>query len=177
MGRLDDGDVMPEAPKARIAALDDALVVCDALVAALQAELTRGRQLGSALACLDGEGILRFVSERTTFIDDVGRLQNELGAQLAKAGRQLGLAEVTLATLSTKAPEQAEALARGFSITRELSHELKLHEQVHRQLLEKGLALVNGYLSALRPAGSSYDRRGSTSSQGTPVASTFSRRV
>ena len=168
---------MAEASKARFVALDDALVVCDALVTALQGELARGRQLGSALARLDGEGILKFVSERTSFIDDVERLQNELGTHLAKAGRQLGLNEVTVASLSTKAPDQAERLARGFSTVRELSHELKLHEQVHRQLLEKGLALVNGYLSALRPAGTSYDRHGSTSGQGTPVASTFSRRV
>jgi hypothetical protein len=168
---------MPEAPKVRVMVLDDALVVCEELVSRLQMELARGRQLGSALARLDGEGILRFVSERTTFIDDVGRLQSDLAAHLAKAGRQLGLAEVTLSSLSTKAPEQAEALARCFSVIRELSHELKLHEQVHRQLLEKGLSIANGYLSVLRPPGTSYDRRGSTSSQGTPVASTFSRRV
>ncbi len=167
---------MPEVPKSRIAALDDALTVCDALVNALQAELTRGRQLGSALARLDGEGILNFVSARTTFIDDVSRLQNELAAHLAKAGRQLSLSEVTLATLSSKAPDQAETLAGSFAIIRELSQELKLHEQVHRQLLEKGLAIVNGYLSALRPTGTSYDRRGSMS-QGTAIASTFSRRV
>jgi hypothetical protein len=177
MGRLKDEGGMPEASKAQVPALEEALVVCDALTAALQAELTRGRQLGSALARLDGEGILRFVSERTTFMDDVGHLQADLAGHLARAGRHLGLGEVTLSSLSTKAPEQAEALARGFSVIRELSHELKLHEQVHRQLLEKGLALVNGYLTALRPAGTSYDRRGSTSSQGTPLASTFSRRV
>jgi hypothetical protein len=167
---------MPEAPQGRLAALEDALTVCETLVGTLQAELTRGRQLGSALARLDGEGILNFVSARTTFIDDVGLLQNNLALHLAKAGRQLGVGEVTLGTLSAKAPEQAEELARAFSLIRELSHELKLHEQVHRQLLEKGLAIVNGYLSALRPAGSSYDRRGSMS-QGTPIASTFSRRV
>jgi hypothetical protein len=167
---------MPEASKGRIAALDDALTSCDALVNALQAELTRGRQLGSALARLDGEGILNFVSARTTFIDDVGVLENELAAHLSRAGRQLGLAEITLSTLSAKAPEQAETLARAFSVIRELSHELKLHEQVHRQLLEKGLGIVNGYLAALRPAGTSYDRRGSMN-QGTPLASTFSRRV
>jgi hypothetical protein len=167
---------MSEYPKSRISALDDALVVCDALSSALQAEIHRGRQLGSALSRLDGEGILSFVSARTTFIDDAGSMQNELAAHLARAGRQLGLTEVTLVTLSAKAPDQAEALARAFSLIRELSQELKLNEQVHRQLLEKGLAIVNGYLSAVRPAGSSYDRRGSMS-QGTPLASTFSRRI
>jgi len=167
---------MSELPKGRISALDDALAVCDILASALQSELHRGRQLGSALARLDGEGILNFVSARTTFIDDAGSMQNELAAHLSRAGRQLGLSEVTLATLSSKAPEQAEALARAFSLIRELSQELKLHEQVHRQLLEKGLAIVNGYLSSVRPVGSSYDRRGSMN-QGTPIASTFSRRV
>jgi len=160
-----------------VSSLNQALAVCDDLIEALQAELARNHELGTALARLDGDGILSFVSGRNSFLEVVSALQEQLTSHLAIAGRALGLREVTLASLAGKAPDQADSLAQAFATIRELTYDLKVRDEQSKDLLDRGLAVINSYLTALRPSGAAYDRRGATPASPVTNSSTFSRRV
>ncbi len=168
---------MATSQERTVPSLHQALGVCEEIVAALRVELARNHDLGSALARLDGDAILGFVSARNSFLEAVGQLQERLSTHLSLAGRALGLREVTVASLAAKTPEQAEALARAFATLRELTYELKLRDDSNKELLDRGLAVVNSYLAAMRPSGAAYDRRGAAPTAPVTNSSTFSRRV
>jgi hypothetical protein len=62
--------------------------------------------------------------------------------------------------LKLRAPEEAEALAACLSDVRALTGALAELDRLNLMLAGRALACVQGYLTALAPAPTAYDRRG-----------------
>lgn len=144
--------------------LEEALSTAADLRRALEAEVERARREPGALRTLDSARLFASASARAAFHDEVARLESALAARLARAGAALGLAEVTLAGLTSRAPAAGSALAALLARIRALAAELKDLDRLNRALAGRASACVQGYLNALAPAPAAYDRRGARAS-------------
>jgi hypothetical protein len=156
--------------------LEEAVTLAAALERALEEELARSRAEREALRTLDSDRIFAGASARAAFNARVADLQGRLAAALAHTAESAGLAEVTLARLAMVDPEGASALSELLAEIRTLAAALAEMDRLHLVLAGRALACVQGYLTALNPAPSAYDRRGMRApSSGRP--STTSRKV
>jgi hypothetical protein len=164
-----------ERPVRRSAGLDEAVRASRLLTEQLQQQIRLTRQASGTLGSLDSEALFAYAEQRQVFHNTAERLQRVLAQALARAGSELGVKTVTLASLHQQAPAQARALAAAFSDLRRFAAELDALDTLHREMLERSLQCVRGYLSAVQPRATAYDRRGAGSP--TPESSTVSRRI
>lgn len=140
--------------------LSEALSTAAALKRALEGEVERARREREVLRTLDSDRLFASAAARAGFNAEVARLEGRLAGALARAAGALGLSEVTLERLRVKAPEGAEALAAILADVRALAGALAELDRLNLMLAGKALACVQGYLTAIAPAPTAYDRRG-----------------
>jgi hypothetical protein len=140
--------------------LEEALNTASRLRDALEAEVERARHEREILRTLDADRLFAGASARASFNAEVAALETRMASALARAASSLGLSEVTMARLKIRAPEEAEALAHVLSDVRALAGALAELDRLNLMLAGRALACVQGYLTALAPAPTAYDRRG-----------------
>lgn len=157
-------------------ALHEACALARTLVEALDAEIVRTERAQQALARIDTEKLFAYATERDAFHTLTAALEARLGEALSRAAAELGLSEVTIASLVDRAPIEGAELDRAFAEIRRRASALDELNKLHRALLERSLAVVSGYVAALQPRAQAYDRRGGLAGRAEPQ-STFSRRA
>jgi len=140
--------------------LEEALDSAERLRDALEAEVERARHEREVLRTLDSDRLFAGASARAAFNAEVAGLEQRLASALARAAGELGLSEVTLARLALRVPQEADALARVLADVRALAGALAELDRLNLLLAGRALACVQGYLTALAPAPTAYDRRG-----------------
>ncbi len=138
-------------------AVEAALRLRDTL--ASEVEGARGERL--LLKKLDGEALLARAGERARFLSRSAQLERDLASALARAAGALGLPEVTIARLERVAPGETRSLAGVLGEIRALAGALREIDQLNASLARRALSCVRGYVDALAPAPSAYDRGGS----------------
>jgi hypothetical protein len=152
----------------------EAVEIAGQLGEQLSIEIERAIGERRLIRTLDSDGLLARAQERSRFQEGASRLERELADALARLGRELGVAELTIAALEAASPEAAP-LCRALVDVRRRSADLLAVDRVNRELLARSLGVVTGYLGALRPAPSAYDRRGARA--GGDAGRTLSRRA
>jgi hypothetical protein len=149
--------------------LERAITTTETLRAALEAEVGRARHERVLIRTFDVQGLLERATARGELNALVAALERDLAGHLAGAGRALGLEEVTLEALAARAPEPAARLAASLAEVRSCAAALAELDDLNRSLTQKALACVRGYLNAVMPVASAYDRRGAgtTAAEGT----------
>jgi hypothetical protein len=140
--------------------LGDAVRAAIELRDALAAEVEAAREERSLFRSLDARALLGRASARADFQARVARLEERLRAALASAADRLGLHEVTLSALGAREPSGAAALSRAFGEVRALSSALAELDRLNQFLAARALRVVRGYVDALAPTPTAYDRRG-----------------
>jgi hypothetical protein len=140
--------------------LGDAVRAAIELRDALAGEVEAAREERSLFRSLDAHALLGRASARAGFQARVARLEERLREALAEAADTLGLAEVTLSTLAAREPSGAAALSRAFGEVRALSSALAELDRLNQFLAARALRVVRGYVDAISPTPSAYDRRG-----------------
>jgi hypothetical protein len=153
--------------------LGEAVGAAGELRDALAAEVEAARGERNLFRSLDSRALLGRASARAEFQARVARLEERLRDALASAGTALGLDDVTLAAFAGREPAGAAALSRVFGEIRSLSAALSELDRLNQFLASRALRVVRGYVDALAPAPSAYDRRGlrAVSSSGAVVSS------
>lgn len=146
--------------------LEESLTTAVALRRALEAEVARARTEREALRSLDSDRLFAGAAARAAFNAQVADLEQRLAAALARGAGAMGVTEVTLARLSEAAPDETRALSRVLSDVRALAGALAELDRLNVMLAGKALACVQGYLTALQPPPTAYDRRGARTSAG-----------
>ena len=140
--------------------LKRAVALADELNRILAAEVERARAEPAALRSLDAEAVFASATRRATFNGEVARIEEALAGALAACAASLGHGAVSLPRLAPHAPAQAAALGRILDEIRGHAGAVAELDAQNRSLAARALACVRGYLAALRPPTSSYDRRG-----------------
>jgi hypothetical protein len=140
--------------------LDEAVRAASELRDALAAEVGLAREERSLFRSLDARALLGRASARADFQARVARLEDRLREALAAAGGRLGLDEVTLSTLAAREPSGAASLSRVLGEVRALASALAELDRLNQFLAARALRVVRGYVDALSPTPSAYDRRG-----------------
>lgn len=155
--------------------LEEALRTAERLRTTLEAEVERARTEREILRTLDADLLFAGASARASFNAEVAALEARLASALARAAAELGLSEVTMSRLKLRAPEEAEALAACLSDVRALAGALAELDRLNLMLAGRALACVQGYLTALAPAPTAYDRRGGRATAARAVAAVSSK--
>ena len=142
------------------AGLEEAIDAALRLRDALAAEVERARAERHLLRSLDARALFTRAAERGAFLAEVARLEREVASALAAAGGALGLREVTVAALRLRAPAEGDALARALGEVRALAGALGELDALNLALANRALACVRGYVNAVTPPATAYDRRG-----------------
>jgi hypothetical protein len=140
--------------------LENALEKAGRLRDVLAAEVENARGERQLLRRLDASGLFARAAQRAEFVAEVARIERDLALSLSRTAGTLGLTEVTLERLRALAPREGEALSRILSDVRALAGALREVDQLNLQLAGRALACVRGYVEALQPTPSAYDRRG-----------------
>lgn len=140
--------------------LEEALATAHELRRALELEVERAQREREVLRTLDSDRLFAGAAARAGFNAEVARLETALAAALTKAAGALGLSDVSLQRLSLKAPAAAAELSRILADIRALAGALAELDRLNLMLAGRALACVQGYLTALNPSPSAYDRRG-----------------
>ncbi|HYG66531.1 MAG TPA: flagellar export chaperone FlgN [Anaeromyxobacteraceae bacterium] len=140
--------------------LAEATDTANALRRALEREVERARGDRDRLRSLDAGGLFASAAGRAAFNAEVARLEGALADALARDARSLGIAEVTLARLASRAPAESAALSRALADVRTLTDALREVDRLNAIVAGRALACVRSHLAALVPAPSAYDRRG-----------------
>ncbi len=143
--------------------LEESIAITVELRRALEAEVERSRAGREVLKRLDAEGIFAGAAARADFNAVVAALESRLAASLARAVSGAGAAEVTLARLAQLAPAEAAAFSRVLGDVRGLAATLAELDRVNLLIASRAVSCVQGYLLALRPSPTAYDRRGARS--------------
>lgn len=151
--------------------LERAIHTCDALKGALDQEIVRAQGERTLLRKFDVEGLLKRATLRGEFNAEILALEQTLARHLKDAGEQLGLPEVTLASLRGKEPEVTDRLSGTLDEIRALAGALSELDTLNKRLAQRATTYVRGYLNAVMPAPSLYDRHGAAPAL---VGSTFS---
>jgi flagellar hook-associated protein 1 FlgK len=141
--------------------LPAALTFVEEIRAALQAEITRARAQRTLIRGLDAAGLLAYAQARGAANARLGELQAGLGHALGAAAATLG--RKTLGLDDLRALPQGRALAEGLGEVRALASALHELDGLNRVLAERALSCVRGYLDAVVPRVSAYDRKGARS--------------
>jgi hypothetical protein len=144
--------------------LEEALATAHELRRALESEVERARRERELLRSLDSDRLFASAAARAAFNAEVARLESTLAAALGRAAGSLGLTEVTLSRLSALAPVEAARLSAVLADIRALAGALAELDRLNLILAGRALACVQGYLTALNPTPSAYDRRGARAS-------------
>ena len=140
--------------------LEEALATAHELRRALQLEVERAQREREVLRTLDSDRLFAGAAARAGFNAEVARLETALASALSRAAGALGLSEVTLQRLAVRAPAGAAELAGVLADIRALAGALAELDRLNLMLAGRALACVQGYLTALNPPPSAYDRRG-----------------
>ena len=140
--------------------LEEALAIALELRRVLELEVERARREREVLRTLDSDRLFASAAARAGFNAEVAGLESTLAGALARAAGAMGLSEVTLQRLAVKAPKGAAQLSETLADIRSLAGALAELDRLNLMLAGKALACVQGYLTALDPAPSAYDRRG-----------------
>ncbi len=143
--------------------LEEALATAHELRCALQREVERAQREREVLRTLDSDRLFAGAAARAAFNAEVARLESALAAALSRAAGAMGLSEVTLQRLALRAPQGAAELSKTLADIRALAGSLAELDRLNLLLAGRALACVQGYLTALNPAPSAYDRRGARS--------------
>jgi hypothetical protein len=147
--------------------LEDALDVATRMRDALQAELEEARQQRILIRQLDVQGLFERARRRGEFNVKLGQFQEALGTALAGSAAELGVERVTTDVLHTSGIAPAKRLAEALSEIRSSAHALREIDGMNQIVAKRAVACVRGYLSALSPRASVYDRHGGVHSEGT----------
>ena len=131
---------------------DDALAIAAELRDALAAQAERARREREALRALDSESLQAYAAARSIFNATAARLERELARALGAPG--------------AKGATRAAPLSRELADLRALAAALAEFDRLNMRLAQRALACVGGYLGALFPAPSAYNRRGLRAPQG-----------
>ena len=137
--------------------LGNALETAGRLRAALAAEVGRAEEERQVLSSLDASALLACAVERGSFVANASRLERELAGALAAA---CGPARPSLDQLRVLSPADGEALAATMAEVRSLAAELHQADALNRELAERALVCVRGWVELISPAPRAYDRRG-----------------
>ena len=140
--------------------LEEALAIALELRRVLELEVERARREREVLRTLDSDRLFASAAARAGFNAEVASLESALAGALARAAGSMGLSEVTLQRLAVQAPRGADQLSGALADIRALAGALAELDRLNLMLAGKALACVQGYLTALDPAPSAYDRRG-----------------
>lgn len=146
--------------------LENALDVATRIRDALQAELGEARQQRVLVRQLDVQGLFERARRRGEFNLRLAELQDTLGTALRESAAELGVERVTTDVLHTSGIALARALADALSELRASAQALQEIDGMNQVLAKRALACVRGYLSALSPRASVYDRHGGVTNQG-----------
>ena len=140
--------------------LEEALATAYELRDALQEEVDRAQHEREILRTLDSDRLFAGASARESFNTEVARLEIELAAALERTAGAFGLEAVTIPRLARIAPADTARLARVLDEIRAQAGALAELDRLNIMLAGRAMACVQGYLTALNPAPSAYDRRG-----------------
>jgi hypothetical protein len=154
--------------------LEHALDVATRMREALQSELEEARQQRIFIRQLDVQGLFERARRRGEFNVKLAQFQDALGNALTESAPQLGVERVTADILHTSGIALARKLAEALSELRASAQALQEIDGMNQIVAKRALACVRGYLSALSPSASVYDRYGAVRTDGTPP---FARQV
>ena len=140
--------------------LEQALATAQRLKKVLEQEVERARHEREVIRTLNGERLFAGASARSAFNKEVGALEKRLGTELSHVAEKLGLAEASLTRLRLRLPDEAEAFCRVLSEVRALAGALCEIDRLNLTLAGRALACVQGYLTAMAPPTSAYNRYG-----------------
>jgi hypothetical protein len=146
----------------------EAVVAARRLSDALAAEAERARAERRPIRELDADGIHARAAERAAFQDEARGLERALAAALADLERQHAPAQVAARSsgagvverLRRADPVAAAPLVAAVAAVRRNAAALRELDRTNHELAGSALAWVRGYLAAVRPAPTGYDRRG-----------------
>jgi chromosome segregation ATPase len=147
--------------------LKRAIEVTERMREALAEEVSRAREQRLLIRKLDSDKLFQRAQARAAFNATLAQLEHDLGEQLAAAGQELGLQEVSIDTLRTRVPTEARRLADSFAQVRALAAALQELDALNRQLAARALSCVRGYVNALTGPANAYDRRGLSTTRST----------
>lgn len=154
--------------------LEHALDLATRMRDALQAELEEARQQRILIRQLDVQGLFERARRRGEFNVRLAQYQEVLGTTLAESAAQLGVERVTTDILHTSGIALAKKLAGALSELRASAQALQEIDGMNQIVARRALACVRGYLAALSPRASVYDRNGGIRNEG---ANPLSRQV
>jgi hypothetical protein len=151
--------------------LEHALDVANRMRDAFQAELQEARLQRVLIRQLDVQGLFERARRRGEFNVRLSQLQEELGTLLGAAAEEMGVERVTTDLLYTSGIAAAGRLAEGLSELRASAQALQEIDSMNQIVAKRALSCVRGYLSAMSPQATVYDRHGSINTQPTsPLA-------
>ena len=140
--------------------LERALEAAIRLRDAIASEIAGARGARQLLRTLDSDGLFARAAQRAAFLADVASLERSLAAALARAAGVLGIPEVTLDRLRALASVPAARLADVLSEARAMAGALQEIDRLNLELARRAMAVVRGYVEAVRPTPRTYDRFG-----------------
>jgi hypothetical protein len=141
--------------------LGAALQAATRLREALAAEVEGARGERRMLRSLDAPALFERAATRAAFLSEAARLERAVRSALGLA--TLAPAPLPLDALRGRGPA-GDALADVLSQVRALAGALQEIDRLNLELARRALAVVNGYVQALRPAPRAYDRHGGRAS-------------
>lgn len=151
--------------------LEHALDVAHRMRDAFQAELGEARQQRILVRQIDVQGLFERARRRGEFNVKLAQLQQELGEALGAVAAEMGGERVTTDLLYASGSAAADRLAEGLSELRASAQALQEIDGMNQILAKRALSCVRGFLAAMSPHASVYDRHGGISAHPTsPIA-------
>jgi hypothetical protein len=154
--------------------LEHALDVATRMREALQAELVKAREQRVLVRKLDVQGLFERARQRGELNVKLAQMQDALTDVLGETARVLGVERVTVDLLNASAMPAAQRVAQALSELRASAQALQEIDLFNQVLAKRALGCVRGFLSALTPRASAYDRHGVVSDDG---ATSIARQV
>jgi hypothetical protein len=147
--------------------LEHALDVANRMRDAFQSELQEARQQRILIRQLDVQGLFERARRRGEFNVRLAQLQEDLGTTLGASAAEMGVERVTTDILYTSGIAAAGQLAEGLSELRASAQALAEIDNMNQVLAKRALSCVRGFVTAMSPQASVYDRHGSLNTQPT----------
>ncbi len=141
---------------------------------ALAEEVERAREQRILIRTMNADALFLRAQARADFNVKLAEMERDLALALDAAGGALGLREITLEALRARAPGDGESLTATFAEVRALAGALHELDTLNRELAERALGFVRGYVNAVAGPPAAYDRRGAAAA-GPPLST--ARRV
>jgi len=146
--------------------LEHALDIANQMRDLLAAELEEARQQRVLVRELDVQGLFERARRRGEFNVQLAGMQDGLADALVAGAAELGLPRLCVETLRPLGFDLATRLAEALSELRACAQALQEIDNLNRLLARRALGCVRGYLSAMSPKASVYDRFGSLRNEG-----------